>query len=114
MGNIPANHNSQELAAMVTSKLPGVGIKDCWNYAHEGDGLTLYLDYTLFESGYLSHDESQFRKRIFFKSALFKKVPDMVEKIINEVVNKGGKVVFTNYNILKEYDGIALKLRYPA
>lgn len=104
----------RELAELFGNQLAVFGIRDCWKYSMEGDGLALYVEYDLFESAYLSEDETRMKKRVLFRTLAYKKVPDMVEKIINTVVSKGGKVYFTSYGTLKEYDGIALKLRYPA
>jgi hypothetical protein len=111
------NHDvlvKRELDELYGEEMAVFGITNCWKYAHEGDGLILYLEYDLFDSAYLSNDGTRIKKRLLFKSVNYKKVPDIVERILTEVVNKGGKVVFTNYGTLKNYDGIALKLRYPA
>jgi hypothetical protein len=104
----------RELDELYGEEMAVFGITNCWKYAHEGDGLILYLEYDLFESAYLSNDGSRIKKRLLFRNVNFTRVPDIVERIISEVVNKGGKVVFANYGTLKNYDGIALKLRYPA
>jgi hypothetical protein len=104
----------RELDELYGEEMAVFGITNCWKYAHEGDGLILYLEYDLFESAYLSNDGSRIKKRLLFRNVNFTRVPDIVERIICEVVNKGGKVVFANYGTLKNYDGIALKLRYPA
>ena len=104
----------RELGELFGQQMAVFGLRDCWKYSNEGDGLVLYVEYDLFEGAFLSEDETRMKKRLLFRTLAYKKVPDMVEKIINSVVSKGGKVYFTGYGTLKDYDGIALKLRYPA
>jgi hypothetical protein len=87
---------------------------NCWKYAHEGDGLVLYVEYDHFESAYIANDGTRIKRRLLFRNPNYQKIPDMTEKIIREVVDKGGKVQFTKYGTLKEFDGIALRLRFPA
>ncbi|MEY4604781.1 MAG: hypothetical protein RIT43_2073 [Bacteroidota bacterium] len=89
------------------------GIMQCWQNAHKGNGLTLIMEYDLFEPAFLSADETQIKKRNLLQSKNLKRVPDIAEKIIQEVVNKGGAVRFVSHGTLKEFQGIAMKLRYP-
>lgn len=104
----------RELNELFGEKRAVFGIANCWKYAREGVGQELYVEYDLFESAYISNDGSRMKKRLLFRNPTYQKINDMVEKVIQEVVDKGGKVLFTKYGTLKEFDGIALKLRYQA
>jgi hypothetical protein len=104
----------KELDELFGGEMAVFGITNCWKYAREGEGLILYVEYDLFESAYISNDETRIKRRLLFRTMNYRRIPDMVEKIIDEVIKKGGKVHFTRYGSLKDYDGIALRLRYPA
>lgn len=103
----------EELNELVGTKKLAEGIMQCWQNAHRGNGLQLLMEYDLFETAYLSNDETQIKKRNLLHSANLKRVPDIAEKIIQEVVNKGGSVRFMSHGSLAAFQGIAMKLRYP-
>ncbi|MCE2711163.1 MAG: hypothetical protein LW688_01330 [Cryomorphaceae bacterium] len=114
------NKNQQEEEKLIAelNELSGnnslaEGIMQCWQNAHKGNGLNLIMEYDIFEAAYLSADETQIKKRNLLHSRNLKRVPDLAEKIIQEVVNKGGTVRFVSHGTLTDFQGIAMKLRYP-
>jgi len=86
------------------------GIQEVWQAAHEGRGLTLLVEKEYSQRTYLRDGDPLLHLQA--PKGKYTLVPDAVDEIIETVVEKGGKVLFTEKNKLKVFDSIALLLRY--
>ncbi len=98
------------LAEMVGTKGVAHGVRNVWSAAIAGKGDTLLVEKDL-------HDESitlpgggvaNLADSLLINNAR----TDKVDHIIDTIIDKGGKVIFTEENQLADYDHIALILRY--
>jgi len=104
------NTTLRRLENAKAKKLAVTGIENVWRAAIEGKGMILIVEKDFAITGYLAED----------KSALFLSPPNMDYEIISDaaddvmelVLDKKGKVVIVDNDKLKEFDGIALILRY--
>ena len=85
------------------------GIEDVWNAAKQGRGLTLLVEKDYGKPAFLAQDNRLYLRH---PQETHVKFPDVVNEIINTVIEKNGEVVIVEKNALKEYERIALILRY--
>jgi hypothetical protein len=86
------------------------GVQEVWTAAHEGKGLWLLVEKDYSRPTYLrDHDPVLYTRPPQGKYTL---VPDAVDDIIETVLEKGGKVMFTEDKKLSRFDNIALLHRY--
>jgi hypothetical protein len=103
----------KNLWELIGSEMVAIGILDVWRTTKAGNCLELYVEKDFAKVGYISKD-GQLLKLVYSEQTKnFLRVNDMVEKIIELVLEKNGKVVFVANGTLRDFDGIALKLRYP-
>ncbi len=98
------------LTEMIGKKRVAHGIRNVWSAALSGKGDTLLVEKDL-------HDEGITLPGIGLATMTDSLVienssTDKVDHIINTIIDKGGKVIFTEENQLIDYDHIALLLRY--
>lgn len=86
------------------------GIQEVWTAAHEGKGLLLLVEKEYNRPTYLRDEDPTLYMRP--PKGKFTLVPDAVDDIIEVVLEKGGKVMFTEESKLKRFDSIALLHRY--
>jgi hypothetical protein len=103
----------KKLWELIGSEMVAIGIIDVWRTTHAGNCLELYVEKDFVKVGYLSKDGQTLKLAYSEQTKNFLRINDMVEKIIQLVLEKNGKVVFVANGMLKDFDGIALKLRYP-
>ncbi len=88
------------LGELVGMKRVAFGIRNVWSSASAGKGDTLLVEKDFQEEGNTHPGGEQFSST------------DNVDHIIETIIDKGGKVIFTEENQLQPYDHIALILRY--
>jgi hypothetical protein len=86
------------------------GIQEVWQAAHEGRGLTLLVEKDYYQTSYLQDGNPMLHLRA--PKGKYTMVPDAIDDAIEAVVEKGGKVFFTEEKKLHRFDSIALLLRY--
>lgn len=103
---------SSNLHELFGRELVAVGMEDVWKQANEGRGLELYIPKDFDCSAYISNDG--YDLKLLPPSATNKYIysVDVVERLINTVRDKRGKVVFLESDQLADFDNIALQLRY--
>jgi len=108
-------HNNllSTLPDLVGSEMIAVGISDVWRTAEEGKGLELIVEKDLIKQAYFSSDKYLMKLRHQSNDESYKRINDLVEMIIQTVLSKNGRVVFVENGSMGNFDGIALKLRYP-
>ena len=82
------------------------GIKDVLKAVKEGRGKTLIVEKN-YMSPYLTEGEGKRGVKVV------KKLSDVVDDVVETVLQKGGQVYFIDNGDLKNFDRIALILRYP-
>ena len=108
------NENAiKELRELIGSEMVAIGIVDVWRAANAGNSLELYVEKDFAKVGYLSKDGQIVKLEYSGHNKNFLRVNDIVEKIIHLVLEKNGEIVFVANESLEDFDGIALKLRYP-
>lgn len=85
------------------------GVEEIWTAAEEGRGLILLVEKDYGKAAFVTKDNKLSLQQAKEKDV---KHPDVVNEIINTVLEKNGKVVIVENDILKEYERIALILRY--
>ncbi len=95
---------------LIGRKSVAVGLAEVWQAANEDKGLELLVEKDYEQAAYISADSIKLSLR---KDAGSHHIPDPVSDIISTVIKKGGRVRFTGNGVLKDFDGIALQLRYP-
>lgn len=103
----------KNLWELIGSEMVAIGILDVWRTTNAGNCLELYVEKDFAKVGYISKDGQTLKLVYSDQIKNFLRVNDMVEKIIELVMEKNGKVVFVANGTLRDFDGIALKLRYP-
>lgn len=93
-------------------EMVAIGIEEVWEAANEGKGLELFVEKDLEKHAFVSSDgyDLKFRKPVGKKK--YNYVNDIVEKTIELVREKHGKVTFIDNGEMKDFNGIALQLRY--
>lgn len=86
------------------------GLKQAWTAAMEGRGLTLLVEKDLHHRGYRKDEPGKLHLQPPTKPYTI--IPDAVDNLIEVVRAKNGKVIFTENNQLKQFDHLALLLRY--
>jgi len=106
-----------EIQSMIDSleELPGtrktaIGIREVWSTAVAGKGNVLLVEKDFRKTGYTLEDGKQISLQV--PAASHTTLPDVVDQVIETVIDKGGRVVFTEDNQLEKYEHIALILRY--
>lgn len=101
-----------ELYELFGKQLVSFGIEDVWDAALLGKGRVLFLEKEFRKSGFISLDGTQLKVRRPSDSEGFVLVKDVVEKLIELVLSKGGEVIFVEPKKLDDFNGVALTLRY--
>jgi hypothetical protein len=101
------------LPDLVGSKMIAVGISDVWRTAEEGKGLKLIVEKDLVRPAYFSKEKYSLKLKYQPSDENYKRINDLVETIIQTVRSKNGQVLFVENGSMEDFDGIALKLRYP-
>lgn len=107
----------QEIQAVIDSleELVGMkkvvsGIRDVWAAASAGKGDVLLVEKDVRKVGYTLQGGQQMSLHV--PKTEHNTIPDVVDQIIETIIDKGGRVVFTEDHQLEKYDRIALILRY--
>lgn len=98
------------LTELIGTKKVVHGVRNVWSAAIAGKGDTLLVEKDLHEEGITLPDGGL--ANLPDNSSDKNTITDKVDHIINAIIDKGGKVIFTEENQLNEYDHIALQLRY--
>lgn len=111
--NLKEKSVRREVKELYGEEMSVFGIFNVWKAALEGNCQEVFVERDYAEPAYISDDETQLRRKNILRNRKYRRINDIVEKTIDKVLSKGGKVYFTENNTLKEFDRIALKLRYP-
>lgn len=103
----------REVKELYGEEMSVYGMLNVWKSVTQGNCQELFVEKDYAEPAYISDDETELKRKNIFRNSKFRRINDMIEKIIEKVLAKGGKVYFAENNALKEFDRIALKLRYP-
>lgn len=93
-------------------ELVAAGIEDVWKQANEGKGLELYISKDFECSAYISNDGYDLKLQPPSATHQYTYSVDVIERLINTVRDKRGKVVFLEKEQLADFDDIALQMRY--
>jgi hypothetical protein len=85
------------------------GIKKIWTAAKEGRGLVLLVEKDYGKTAFVTTDNRLFLETPEEKDARY---CDVVDEIVNTVLEKKGKVIVMEKDILEDYERIALITRY--
>ncbi len=98
------------LKEMIGTKRVAHGVRNVWSAAIAGKGDTLLVEKDLRNEGIALPDGglANLTDNLLIKNTR----TDKVDHIIDTILDKGGKVIFTEENQLADYDHIALILRY--
>lgn len=86
------------------------GIQEVWQAAHEGKGQLLLVEKDYRCPSYLRDGDPVLH--LHPPKGKYTVVPDAVDEVLETVIEKGGKVLFTEEKQLGELDYITLMLRY--
>lgn len=89
-----------------------VGIEEVWKAAKEGKGLELLVEKDFEHHGFVSANGFEMREHELVGENEYIFTGDIVEKLIRTVKEKKGKVIFMENGTLKDFNGVALHLRY--
>ncbi len=92
------------LDEFVGTKKVTFGIRDVWSAANTGKGDMLLVEKDFRKVG----DTLQSGQKVSLPLAKHTKIPDLADQIIETIIDKGGRVVYTEDNQLEKYDQIAL------
>jgi len=98
------------LEELIGPKKVTSGIRDVWAAAVAGKGDVLLVEKDFRKVGYTLQNGQQVSLTV--PSGSHNTLPDVVDQIIETIIDKGGRVVFTEEHQLKNYEQIALILRY--
>lgn len=103
------------LRELIGKKMVTIGIEEVWKAAKEGMGLQLIVEKD-FESHVFVKCDNEYEIRLNKTSGdkRYTFVSDAVERVIKIVRERDGKIEFVDNGEMKDFDGIALRLRYPA
>jgi len=92
-----------EISESIGRKMAVYGINDVWKAAAESKGLELVVEKDYECYGYITNNGQEVKQS---KPSLKKYVfePDVTEKVIRLVMEKGGKIVFVDKDDLKDFD----------
>ena len=95
-----------------TNDMIAIGVEEVWKAAKVGNGLKLIVEKDFECTTYAGANEFEvkLKKKFTFKKQT--QIADTVERIIRTVKGKKGKVVFVNNGEMKNFNHIALQLRY--
>lgn len=88
------------------------GVEKVWKTAQEGKGLELIVEKDFESPGFITNDGYGLKLEKPVDTEKYLHVDNTVERIINIVREKKGKVIFVDNGEMKDFGGIALKLRY--
>jgi hypothetical protein len=100
----------KELDEKLGGHLVVSGIQNVWQATKEGKAFKLLVEKDFRKSGFITDDGYQFHERPTSKP--YKIVSDAVDDIMEMVLKMGGQVFFTDNQLLKDYQQIALITRY--
>ena len=100
----------KELEEKTGGHLVVSGIQNVWQATKDGKAFKLLVEKDFRKSGFITDDGYQFHERPTGKP--YKIVTDAVDDIMEMVLEMGGQVYFTDNNLLKDYQHIALITRY--
>ncbi|MBK9637636.1 MAG: hypothetical protein IPO63_07400 [Bacteroidetes bacterium] len=100
------------LRELVGNEMVALGIEEILKAANEGKGLELVVEKDLASKAFIAVDEYNLNLQDSADKMEYMYENDVVEKIIRTVREKNGRVVFVDNGEMKEFSGIALKLRY--
>jgi hypothetical protein len=100
----------KELDEKLGGHLVVSGIQNVWQATKEGKAFKLLVEKDFRKSGFITDDGYQFHERPTSKP--YKIVTDAVDDIMEMVLKMGGQVFFTDNQLLKDYQQIALITRY--
>ena len=100
----------KELEGKMGGHLVVSGIQNVWQATKDGKAFKLLVEKDFRKSGFITDDGYQFHERPTGKP--YKIVTDAVDDIMEMVLEMGGQVYFTDNNLLKDYQQIALITRY--
>lgn len=86
------------------------GIQDVWEAAKEGRAFKLLVEKDYRCPGFVTEDDYNLYLRP--PKSTHKTLPDAVDELIETVLQKNGKVYFTDNDLLKDYGRVALITRY--
>jgi hypothetical protein len=86
------------------------GLRDVWEAARKGRGLVLLVERDFRRTAYLPCGYEEIR--LYPPKGKYEAMADAVDDVIETVIAKHGKVVFTEPHQLARFDGIVLLLRY--
>jgi Bacterial archaeo-eukaryotic release factor family 3 len=95
---------------LVGTKKATYGIRDVWSAAKAGKGDVLLVEKDFRKVGYSLESGQQVSLNV--PLVKHSTLPDLVDELIETIIDKGGRVVFTEEHQLDKYDQIALILRY--
>jgi hypothetical protein len=101
-----------ELSEKIGRRLAVTGIKEVWKAASEAKGLKLIVEKDFDCHGYIRKDGLELKSSKPAGNNKYFFDPDVVDKVIRIVMDKGGEIVFVDKDALKNFNGIALLLRY--
>lgn len=88
------------------------GVEKVWSAAKEGKGLELIVEKDFECNGYIVNDGYDLKLNKPSDTENYLYINNAVEQIIKIVKEKKGKILFVDNGEMKDFNGIALKLRY--
>ena len=101
------NEVIKKIDAAVSANKFATGIQEIWNLANEGRGLILLVEINFAVSGIIGNDHVEVTDSLVEGAT-----EDIIDELIENVVSKGGNVVFFDNDSLEKYGRIAMILRY--
>lgn len=98
------------LNELIGKKKVAFEIHNVWSNANAGNGDVLLVEKNFRKVGYTLQNGRQMS--LIVSKNKHDTMPDLVDQIIKTILNKGGRVVFTEDMQLEKYEQIALTLRY--
>jgi Bacterial archaeo-eukaryotic release factor family 3 len=86
------------------------GIRNVWKATQEGKGLILFVEKNYMRKAYREANDLRIHLSPLKNSTV---INDIVDDIMESVYRKKGKIVFAESGELRDFDRIALLLRYP-
>lgn len=86
------------------------GLQETWQAVHEGRGRILLVEKDYSRSSYVRRSDPSLY--LFPPKGKYTLIPDAVDDLIECMHEKGGEVMFAKPNKLRDFDSIALLLRY--
>jgi hypothetical protein len=102
------------LHELIGTEMIAIGMKEVWEGAKQGKGLELIVEKDFECPIYIGKNDSNIKIKKPLDDHEYKCVSDSVEKTIQKVISKGGKVVFVENGFLKDFSAIVLRLRYSS